>query len=207
VVIIKKIISTYVKDKELIRLRRQQIIEGAVKLFSEKGFHKTTTREIARESGFSIGTLYEYIESKEDVLYLVCEAIHAKVEGELKNFLNQNSSGKERLIAAVRHYLKIMDEMQNEVIITYQETKSLLPTDLELVLQKEEEITKIFEKIINQGVADQSLKLPVEAIPLIAHNIILYGQMWAFRRWALAKKYSLLEYSNLQVELLLKELS
>ena len=55
------------------------MIQGAVKLFKEKGFHRTTTREIAKEAGFSIGTLYEYIRTKEDVLYLVCDSIYDEV--------------------------------------------------------------------------------------------------------------------------------
>ncbi len=45
-------------------------------LFQEKGFHRATTREIAKAAGFSIGTLYEYIRTKEDVLYLVCDNIY-----------------------------------------------------------------------------------------------------------------------------------
>ena len=39
-----------------------------MKLFKKKGFHRATTREIAKEAGFSIGTLYEYIRTKEDNL-------------------------------------------------------------------------------------------------------------------------------------------
>src|SRR5699024_4011844 len=62
-----------VKDSKLIKKRRNQMIQGAITLFKEKGFHRTTTREIAKESGFSIGTLYEYIRTKEDVLYLVSD--------------------------------------------------------------------------------------------------------------------------------------
>src|SRR5690625_5003445 len=58
-----------VKDSKLIKKRRNQMMQGAITLFKEKGFHRTTTREIAKESGFSIGTLYEYIRTKEDVLY------------------------------------------------------------------------------------------------------------------------------------------
>ena len=75
-----KDIPTQVKDPDLVTRRRRQIAAAAVKLFIEKGFHKTTTRQIARTSGFSIGSLYEYFASKEDILYMVCESIHAEVE-------------------------------------------------------------------------------------------------------------------------------
>ena len=50
-------VHSSVKDETLIAMRREQIIKGAVKLFKEKGFHKATTREIAKAAGFSIGTL------------------------------------------------------------------------------------------------------------------------------------------------------
>ena len=63
----KREVKSSVKDESLIEMRREQMIQGAVKLFKEKGFHRTTTREIAKEAGFSIGTLYEYIRTKEDV--------------------------------------------------------------------------------------------------------------------------------------------
>src|SRR5690625_1977256 len=77
-----EIISS-VKDQRLIEKRREQMIQGAITLFKEKGFHRTTTREIAQESGFSIGTLYEYIRTKEDVLFLVVDAIYEKVKKHL----------------------------------------------------------------------------------------------------------------------------
>ncbi|MCT6816112.1 MAG: TetR/AcrR family transcriptional regulator, partial [Lysinibacillus fusiformis] len=61
-------VQSTVKDENLIAIRREQMIQGAIKLFKEKGYHRATTREIAKAAGFSIGTLYEYIRTKEDVL-------------------------------------------------------------------------------------------------------------------------------------------
>ncbi len=75
-----KDIPTQVKDPELVDRRRRQIADAAVQLFIDNGFHKTTTRQIAGAAGFSIGSLYEYFASKEDILYMVCESIHAEVE-------------------------------------------------------------------------------------------------------------------------------
>ncbi|MCP4682016.1 MAG: TetR/AcrR family transcriptional regulator, partial [Desulfobacterales bacterium] len=72
-----KEIPTQIKDQDLVKERRRQIVDASVILFVENGYHKTTTRQIARATGFSIGSLYEYVSSKEDVLYLVCDAIHA----------------------------------------------------------------------------------------------------------------------------------
>ena len=53
-------IPTQVKNPDLVDRRRGQIADAAVKLFIERGFHKTTTRQIAKASCCSIGSLYEY---------------------------------------------------------------------------------------------------------------------------------------------------
>jgi AcrR family transcriptional regulator len=87
-------VPTHVKDRDLVERRRRQIVDATVKLFIEQGFHKTTTRRIARAAGFSIGTLYEYVNSKEDVLYLVCTAIHAEVERCVEEVLKRAGGGE-----------------------------------------------------------------------------------------------------------------
>ncbi|MDI3327566.1 MAG: TetR/AcrR family transcriptional regulator [Alicyclobacillaceae bacterium] len=201
-----KPIPTAVKDPQLVEVRRQQIVDAAVDLFIKKGFHRTTTREIARESGMSIGALYEYVESKEDVLYLVCENIHNTLEARLRDTLKEAQNGRETLRLAIRQYLYVMDDMQDDVLLIYQESKSLPPESLRYVLRKEEQITGIFEDILRRGLEDGSLQLDPRAVTLMAHNIIVLGQMWAFRRWVLRRHYDLEDYIRVQTSLLLNEL-
>jgi AcrR family transcriptional regulator len=202
----KKTIPSLVKDPKLIEKRREQIIEAAVDLFINKGFHKTTTREIARASGFSIGTLYEYIESKEDVLYLVCDAIHAEVESRLREAITFKGNGLKIMKMALRSFFRVMDQMSDRVLLIYQETKSLPKETLRYVLQREEEISLIFEDILRKGIADGSIRLDEKHVKLMADNIMVLGEMWVFRRWTLRKHYTLEEYTEKQTALLLNEI-
>ncbi|WP_432666320.1 TetR/AcrR family transcriptional regulator [Wukongibacter baidiensis] len=48
--------------------RRREICLAAIDLFSQKGYEKVTIKEIAEASGIGKGTVYEYFESKEDIL-------------------------------------------------------------------------------------------------------------------------------------------
>jgi len=48
--------------------REQQIFDAALKVFSKKGFDQTTIPDIAQEAGVSIGTIYNYYQSKHDLL-------------------------------------------------------------------------------------------------------------------------------------------
>lgn len=199
-----KPIPSLVKDQELVKIRRGQIIRAAVDLFIEKGFHKTTTREIARESGLGIGTLYEYIQSKEDVLYLVCDFIHSDVEQKLDEEMTHGRTGRETLVNAIRDFFRVMDGMQDHVLMLYQEMKSLPPEMLRYVLAKENEITSRFDRILERGIKDGSLSLEPGYVKLMAHNIVVLGQMWAFRRWVLSRHYTLEEYIEHQTSLILK---
>lgn len=199
-------IPTYVKDQRLIETRRSQMIEAAVRLFTEKGFHKTTTRELANESGFSIGTLYEYIETKEDVLYLVCDAIHTRMEEKLQEELSTSGTGYERLRRAFAGLIRVIDALDDEVLLIYQEIKSLPNDAMKYVLNREMEITRVFERIIADGVKDGSIQLEEGDVHLLAHNLVVLAEMWTFRRWALRKQYTLEEFVEKQTELLLRNL-
>ncbi|MBG9451947.1 TetR family transcriptional regulator [Cytobacillus firmus] len=200
----KREVQASVKDERLVKKRRDQMIKGAVTLFIQKGFHRTTTREIAKASGFSIGTLYEYIRTKEDVLYLVCDSIYDQVAERLQKGLDTKQGTLESLKQGIADYFKVVDEMQDEVLVMYQEVKALTKDALPYVLKKEIEMVGMFEHVITLCVENGELDLPEEKIKMIAHNIFVQGQMWAFRRWSLQKMYSIEEYIQLQTNLLLQ---
>ncbi|RKQ31550.1 TetR/AcrR family transcriptional regulator [Oceanobacillus halophilus] len=197
-----KIVSS-VKDQELIKMRRDQMIKGAITLFKEKGFHRTTTREIAKASGFSIGTLYEYIRTKEDILFLTCDAIYDQVRERVESAFDLEHPSRENLINVMKSYFYLMDELQEEILILYQEVKSLKKETRKYVLQKEQDMVRMLEKVIVNCVPEPLTK---KEVSLIANNIFIEGHMWGFRRWILQKQFTLDEYIELQITMLLKML-
>lgn len=196
-------IATTVKDPERIRERRTQIIQAAVRLFIEKGFHKTTTREIAKASKLSNGALYEYVESKEDILYLVCQHIHQEIHARLADSLSSHERAIERLQESIASFLSVIRDMEDEVLLIYQESKSLPHQYLREVLHNEQIITDIFVGLLQDGVRDSSVEIAESAIPLVAHDIIALGQMWAFRRWAL-RDMEFSEFVRQQINMILR---
>ncbi|MBT2657735.1 TetR/AcrR family transcriptional regulator [Bacillus sp. ISL-18] len=199
----KREVQASVKDERLVQKRRDQMIKGAVSLFKQKGFHRTTTREIAKAAGFSIGTLYEYIRTKEDVLYLVCDSIYDHVSERLQQDLAVEKGTLESLKHGIADFFQVMDEMQAEVLVMYQEVKSLSKDALPYVLKKEMEMVAMFEELLTRCVENGELRLSKKQIELVAHNIFVQGQMWGFRRWALRKLFTLEEYIAMQTEVLL----
>ena len=200
---LKREVKSSVKDEGLIEKRREQIIDGAVKLFKEKGFHRATTREIAKAAGFSIGTLYEYIRTKEDVLYLVCDNIYHEVQSRLSSVMQQEGT-LEGLRAAIGEYFSLIDDMADEFVVMYQESKSLPKDALQYVLKKELERVGLFENLLASCVESGELRVADKGINLAADHIVVQGQMWAFRRWTLHSRYSIDEFIEMQTEQLFK---
>ncbi|MEZ7172530.1 TetR/AcrR family transcriptional regulator [Sporosarcina sp. OR05] len=198
----KREVQSSVKDENLIEKRREQIIDGAVKLFKEKGFHRATTREIAKAAGFSIGTLYEYIRTKEDVLYLVCDSIYNEVQSRLSTSMDQEGN-VEGLRSAIDTYFHLIDDMSDEFVVMYQESKSLPKDALQYVLKKEMEMVSLFKRLIHACVKSGELRITEDAVDIAAHHVVIQGQMWAFRRWAIQSQYSIDAFITLQTDQLL----
>lgn len=198
----KREVQASVKDEELIERRRMQIIKGAVILFKEKGFHRTTTREIANAAGFSIGTLYEYIRSKEDVLYLVMDYIYKEFQENLQKEIGHSKGTLEELKRVIAYLFQMMYDMQDEVLIMYQESKALTKDGLSYVINKEIQMVHMLEQLLEKCVENGEIQLSQKEIYLAAHNMFVQGQMWSFRRWALYKTLTLEEYIEFQMNLL-----
>lgn len=197
-------IPTQIKNPDLVAQRHRQIVDAAVQLFIKQGFHKTTTRQIARAAGFSIGSLYEYIASKEDILYLVCDAIHAEVERGVSQAMTSASGDKNPLAEVIREYFLVCHRMSDHILLIYQETQSLPPRWRKKVLENEVRITGIFMEVLEHLVSSGDLpRISERSMELIAHNISVLGHMWTFRRWFLARHYSIEDYIELQTEFIL----
>lgn len=204
----RKVIPARVKNHDLVEKKRRELVDAAVGLFIRKGFHRTTTRELAEAAGWSVGLLYEYVKTKEDVLYLVCEAIHGDMERALRERIGAEATGRATLEAAIAEYMRVCDRMQDAILLIYRETSALNGTLRRYVLRNEERITRIFEEILRRGLEDGTLRLRDDkALRLMAHNIVVLGHMWAFRRWFLAREFPLEEYASIQTALLLRELT
>ncbi len=197
-------VVTHIKNQELVKERRRQIVDAAVKLFIKYGYHKTTTRALAKETGLSIGSLYEYVSTKDDVLYLVCIAIHTEVEHGVKEALARPTVGKAALAEVIREFFLVCNRMSDHVLLMYQVTHFLPLKWQEKVLEAELRITNLFIEAMRE--LRELGKLPQlddDTINLIGHNISVIGHIWAFRRWYFAKHFTIEQYIEQQTEFIM----
>lgn len=199
-----QLIKSKIKDKTLINKKRGHIANKSVELFVKKGYHQTTVREIAKASGMSMGALYDYISTKEDILFLVCDHIHSTVNNKIKSSFTGEKNSLQYLKDAIKEYYTIIDEIQDYMLLLYQETKSLNKKARKYIFNAELELTIIFENILKQCIREKTISLKNRDTTLVAHNIMVTGQMWAFRRWAISRDISLKIYIERQTEMIIK---
>jgi AcrR family transcriptional regulator len=72
--------------KEQVKDKRAAILKAALKLFTERGFHGTSTAQISKDAGVATGTLFNYFPTKEDLI----NSLYFEVKGKLSR-----SMGKE----------------------------------------------------------------------------------------------------------------
>lgn len=195
------------RDRALIRDRRSQIATKAVQILVKNGYEQTTVPQIAEACGMAVGTLYRYIGTKQDILYLVIE--HALKEttrltnDRIRPLIDHNDA-TEALRIALRLIAKLVDDIQDFTLFVYAETKRLSPAYQERILNLERKEVSLIEELLRKGCATGHFE--IEDITIVAHNIIVTMQMWAVRRWFFRGRYSLEQYTEKQSELILRQI-
>ena len=120
-------VKSQVADEELVKDRRAQIVLGAVQLFAEKGYYRTTVQEVARRVGVSPGLIYQYVRDKEDLLLLSILDVLDSYAREIPAAVKEVEGPLERCCAAFTAYCRVVDERRDATILAYRSTKSLSP--------------------------------------------------------------------------------
>jgi AcrR family transcriptional regulator len=134
--IMKGTVPGSAKDAVLTEKKQAQIREAACNLFFKKGFHGTSIREIAAESGMSMGQLYHYISSKDDILFLVYKHMQELWYGHLVEFgFEEIKDPLDRLLKAVRSTIDFPAKNKKLFQFVFSESKYLDKKHLNIILE------------------------------------------------------------------------
>ena len=198
-------IPTTVKNKDLVKKRRRQIILAAIKLFSINGYHKTTLKELAEEAGLSHGNVYDYVGSKEDIFFLIHDFVAGSAMEGLNRSLENIQDPIDKLRRMVRAEFSLMDQWADAVLLLYQETHILGKDFLKRLLEKERAHLEKFEVVIHECIAQG--KFSDCNVRLVANLIKSMIDTWVVKRWDLRGHANQLETERLILELVFSNLS
>jgi TetR/AcrR family transcriptional regulator, cholesterol catabolism regulator len=199
-------IRTYSKDTSLVESKRKEIADKATRVFLRKGSHGANMREIAAECDMSIGSIYHYVGSKQDILFMIIEKAASRPDGLMEKLTESFSttSATEVLKEFIKGYYLSIDTDHATTLFTYQETRNLDTNFRKSIMDTAVLDIKACERILEKGV--ETGEFYIDNVPLIAHNIIVLGHMWAVRRWLLKNMCTLDEYILEQTNIILSRI-
>ena len=125
------------------------IREAAASLFYEHGYEATSLRTVASEVGIQVGSLYNHISGKEELLTdIMVSVMDELLEAVNKALVSIDGSALDRFKAAVDCHIRYHAEHARETFIGNTELRALSDGDLELVLAKRAEYERLLQKLI-----------------------------------------------------------
>jgi AcrR family transcriptional regulator len=175
------------KNIPLVENRHQQIVEGACEIFFEKGYHLTTIRDITKACDMSMGQLYHYIRSKDDVLYLVHKHMHKVWNDYLgRSHLERIDDPVRKMKEALHQILKFQDENRKLIQFLYSESKYLDKKHFKVVLEMDYRNTIGFWRNLLEEVSKKkSVKGDMDILASIIAFILVFQPL---RGWTLREK-------------------
>ena len=117
---------TQPQDEALVKTRRRQIFLAACRVLSRKSFHEASVKELALEAGLAAGSIYVYLQGKEDILILMAESMVGELL-ESSPAIHQRAGGDPRteLIEMVRTILDVIDRYREAFTVMNHEVRYL----------------------------------------------------------------------------------
>jgi len=145
-----------VREKER---RRQQIIVAAKRIFSAKGFNKSTMEDIAEEAEISPGTIYIYFKNKDELYASLSIRILQHLNIRLEHVKNQNNLNDEQRIASLKDALYDIYDFDPLILINLfhlqssESLKNLSPELLSEIKRLSQSSLKIMSDIFSEGIS------------------------------------------------------
>ena len=181
------------KEREY-QARREEILKAAERIFAQNGFHNSTVAEIAKESEFAIGTIYQFFKNKEELYYTMMIEKFDLLYTTLQKEIGKNKKCLEKIACLVEVVLSFIEKNVDFFKIFTWEL-NVLRLNMENKL-KERLITKHFDYIrlisnvikeglqegmFKEGSADDLSSALVGMVNIFAFNWILNRQQDSLR--------------------------
>jgi len=184
----------YLNNRETIRIKKESVVvknlvtilNTTLRISNEKGFQSMTLRDLSRESHLSMGALYNYFSSKDELFKI----IHLNGMTLITNILIRQIRGEaepdRRLRKAVRIHLYLSEMMPQWFYFLYMETRNLKKVDRKIPMESELFTEKIFTDILKEGIKSGIYK---SVDPQFTASMIkAMMQDWYLKRWKYTKR-------------------
>ncbi len=137
--------------------REQEIYEVAAEIFHRKGYAATTLQDIADAVGLLKGSLYYYIDTKEDLLYRISHTIHEGARMNLEVARTAGGTPIGQLRTLLEGHVMAFGQRMSWIRVFYTEHNSLSPERRREIMATRRSYERFVDEVIAAGQADGSL--------------------------------------------------
>lgn len=160
--------------------RDQEVLEAATKVFHARGYADASVQDIADELGILKGSLYHYIDSKEQLLYGILAESHA----EAVEITERVEALEVEPVAKLRTYLQLMAEWYlahvERVAIYFRESDQLTGDRLQQVQSEQRSTARYLRRLI--AAAQDAGEVRADRDPRLS-ALLIFGTMNSFPDW------------------------
>jgi TetR/AcrR family transcriptional regulator, cholesterol catabolism regulator len=158
--------------------RKDEVLAAAIALFSRKGYHGTTVREIADEAGMLSGSLYAHYASKEEMLFDIVQRAAEQFITGIAPIVASDQPASAKLRSAMRSHLAVMAQSRDAAAIYLHEWKALTGERRTIIATKRNAYEDGLAAIIREGAATGQFR-PVDA--KFARLLVLSALNWLYQ--------------------------
>ncbi|TCS96852.1 TetR/AcrR family transcriptional regulator [Hazenella coriacea] len=132
--------------------RKEEILQIACQLFSKKGYHATTIRDISEACGILAGSLYAHINSKEDLLFEITDRGAEAFLQSIQQIVDSKATATEKLSQALTAHIRVIEQNLEAATVFFHEWKALSTDRLQQIQDKRDQYEEMWAQIIREGV-------------------------------------------------------
>ncbi len=131
---------------------RQLLLDSALALFGDQGFHGTSVQEIVERAQVTKGAFYHHFESKEDVLSLIHDQFLEVQQEAIDRILGEVESPVEQLREVIRESVLSVTRYRQHVAVFFQERRYLTGDRARDVKRKRDRLDHAMDEIVLAGI-------------------------------------------------------
>ena len=159
--------------------RKLNILKAAAKLFSEKGYHDATVEEIARELKYTKGSIYYYINSKQDLLFQCHDLAMNLLLDNINKIKATGLPPDQMLKEVIKNHIETLISEFNLITVTLGSDYELEENYAEIIIEKRDTYENFMAGIIKEGISQGVFRqVPVKVVI----NLVLGAANW-IGRW------------------------
>lgn len=159
--------------------RWAELLEVATQVFYEKGYDGASLQDIANRLGMLKGSLYYYIQSKEDLLFEVISEVHQEGYAVVSGAASSDGDPLERLERTIRAHVEHTCRHLVPTAVFLHELESLPTARREAILGSGHAYQGVFRDLVAEAQRDGLVRADVD--PRVAGLSILGSTNWVYR--------------------------